>query len=135
MHPSRASWAAILAFSQLWACGGIAVVDGEPEDDDTTTTTPTTTTDTGRAEMRIESAIAGANCQPAVPADPLSVTVMLEVNNPSADFATIQVGGAVLDSIIGSVSFSVTPSSFTSQCSNPSGASSCPERTWPVSEL
>ena len=29
MHPSRASWAAILAFSQLWACGGIAVVDGE----------------------------------------------------------------------------------------------------------
>ncbi len=110
MQPSCGVWAVLLGLGALSACGGIAVVDGEPEDDDTPTTT--TTTATGRAEVRLASAVASANCQPAVPADPLNLVAMLDVTNPSADFASIEVGEAVLDSILGSVSFPMTPSVF-----------------------
>lgn len=112
MHLTHALWASgILASISLSACGGIAVIDGEPDDDDTTTTT-TTTTATGRAEIRIDSVIAGANCQPDIPPDPLRVTVMLSVSNDSADFAVIEVVGAVLDSIVGDIRFPLTPASF-----------------------
>jgi hypothetical protein len=96
-------------------CGGIAVVDPMPEDDGTTTTTSstTTTTATGMLDVTIDSVIASANCQPSVPPDPLLMSFDLIASNTESGSASVEIDAARLDSILGSLSFEVTPSSFT----------------------
>lgn len=78
----------------------------------TTATTITTTTSGGGMDFRIGivSALGNANCQPAVPPDPMNVDFVLDVDNSQNDLALqLVVTAATIDSPEGSTAFDVVP--------------------------
>jgi len=91
------------------ACGGIAIVDGEPGEGGGSTTTSSTSG--GSLDVELVAAFGSANCQPEIAADPLNVSVVLVFSNFGISAASAQIGEVRLSSSVGDTSFSVSPSS------------------------
>ena len=85
----RSSWLVLALFAL--GCGGEAIIDpplgsggatGSTSSSSTTSNTSSTSSgQPGDFSIEVVSAIGGANCQPAVPPDPMDMTISLEVDN------------------------------------------------------
>ena len=113
MHIPISFSAAVLS---LAACGGIAIVDGEPGGDGgggsggsmaMSSSSGMTVTS---FDVVVERAFANANCEPPQADDPLGVTIDVLVTNTGASAGVADLGAATITGNPGAITFEVTPS-------------------------